>query len=158
MRDFYELPGRASFGLFLIRDPNALNLGNLNKLQVEGRGFVLSLERLFKNSKSALVLYAPKDLIAKFPDFKPLELLDYSRAYSKAYSKDKASESGEVWRQFVIQPDKDFFRVLKRELEVVAKMDPEQLSDFRKRKITPLGSSTIKMTSEQLLKAILLPR
>lgn len=152
MKDFYELPEGRVYGLFLLRNPNALNLGNLNKLQ--SLGIILSIERLYRGSKSALVLYAPKETIAKFPDLKPLELEDYSRAYNI----DKKNKSGELWRQFVVQGGQDGFKVEKRELQVAPKMDSKLLSDFRKRKITPLGKDTLKMNAEELLSAILLPQ
>lgn len=155
MKDFYELPERSSYGVFLIRDPKSLNLQSLIKLQTENQRLILSFERLFKGSKSALVLYAPRDIITKFSNFKPLELLDYSKNKGKSVND---SKSGEVWRQFVIQPGKDGFKVEKRELQVASKMDPQILSDYRKRKITLLGQQTLNLSAEQLLSAILLPQ
>lgn len=147
MRDYYDLPEKIkNYSLFLIREPSALNVANLDKFLAESSAPILSFERLFKGSRSALVIYGPKQVLAKFPDFKLLELEDYT--------KDRKGR----WYQFVAEADKDSFLVEKRFISFEQKPSVEMLSDYKKRKISPLGRETVKMSSTELLSAILLPQ
>ena len=77
MRDFQEI-SPADNGLYLIRSPGGLSYEVLNALQQSLKpGQLLSLERLFKGDKSALVIFGPKDLL-KVSVLDLLELEDYT--------------------------------------------------------------------------------
>jgi hypothetical protein len=143
MKDFYELPERG-YGLFLIRNPNALTIESLEKLRKELR--IISFERLFKDEKSALVLYTPKEIVVSLSDFKPLELEDYVKV-------DK-TKLGEKWKQFVIQSTGSGFKVIQRTIDLNEKKETTLWSDYKKRKFVPLEAKSI--SSEELLKIILL--
>lgn len=83
MRDYQEIPKLSTEnGLYLIQAPNALTAKLLENIysQVEENGYVVSLERLFKGQKSALVIFGPKAVLEKFTGLlKLLELEDYAR-------------------------------------------------------------------------------
>lgn len=142
MKDYYDMPEKG-YSLFLIRNPQALEEGTLGKLLKESAMF--SFERLFRDNRSAIVLYAPKGVLEKFPEFKPLELEDYT--------KDRRGR----WHQFVIQPDGANFLVETRVISFDQKPSAELVGEYKKRKISPLGKNTVKMSSKELLEAILLP-
>lgn len=85
MRDFEEGPEDfgPENGLFLIRKPNPLDPWLLDYLYkiMRQEGVIVSLERLFKGSESALVLYGPKKAILSLSEFLDLlELEDYVEA------------------------------------------------------------------------------
>ena len=145
MRDYYDLPEKdKNYSLFLIRNPLGLTNETFSKLLKETE--VISFERLFRDSRSAIVLYAPTLLLEKFPEFKPLEIEDYT--------KDRRGR----WHQFVIQPNGTNFLVETRIISFDEKPSAEIIGDFKKRKISPLGEKTVKMSSKELLEAILLPQ
>lgn len=145
MKDYYDLPEKEkSYSLFLIRNPQSLVEETFSKLLKETE--VVSFERLYRGDRSAVVLYAPKVLIEKFPEFKPLELEDYT--------KDRRGR----WHQFVIQPSGTNFLVETRIISFDKKPFAEIIGDFKKRKLSPLGKETVKMSSKELLEAILLPQ
>lgn len=84
MKDFQEKPEKLGleYGLFLIRDtfnftPEVLNLIHQD---IAKDGLVISIERLFKGLKSALVIYGPKDIILKHNNaLRLIELEDYAQ-------------------------------------------------------------------------------
>ncbi len=83
MKDFIDIPANASqeYGLFLIRKIQAVNADLLNHLN--GRllesNLILSIERLFKGKKSALVIYGPRKLLLSLNHVLDLlELEDYT--------------------------------------------------------------------------------
>ena len=79
MRDYQEIPRSTHYGLFLIRKPQELS-GVFNLLSDEylKAGQLLSFERLFKGSKSALVMFGPISLPKTAGQLDLLELEDYT--------------------------------------------------------------------------------
>lgn len=73
------------YALFLIRQPQTLTqqiIQSFYKETLKG-GFILSLERLFKGSKSALVVFGPTSILQPFSSsLGLLELEDYSQKLS----------------------------------------------------------------------------
>lgn len=83
MRDFQQSPGHfnTEYGLFLIRNTAGLSAQILDAVhsRIVKEGLIISLERLFKGSKSALVIFGPKDILFTFqPKLNLLELEDYT--------------------------------------------------------------------------------
>lgn len=70
MKDFQDLP-EGQYGLYLIQD-----LIHLNDLLTQRR--LISLEKLFKGNKQALVIYVPRDLALSLSQLKLLEIEDPS--------------------------------------------------------------------------------
>lgn len=83
MRD-YQLKPKVKgldYGLFLIRNPTNLTqvLDSLHALAL-GEQQIISFERLFKGTKSALVMFAPKNILAGLSsDLNLLELEEYTK-------------------------------------------------------------------------------
>ncbi len=89
MRDFREIPTNEQYGLFLIRKTQELSVQLLNSIQGEllDPNSVISLERLFRGEKSALVVYGPKLIISKYhQNLDLLELEDYTKVDPKQIS------------------------------------------------------------------------
>lgn len=87
MKDYQEIPqqGKAEYGLFLIRKPSGFNTMFLDELLIKTKGvnLIVSIERLFKDKKSALLLFAPKNILQNFFDQLDLiELEDYTPSLS----------------------------------------------------------------------------
>jgi len=83
MRDFQFIPQKTGleYGLFLIRNPNAITAEFLIDLsnKILQKNLSLSFERLFKGPQSALVVFGPKEqLMAISSHLNLLELEDYS--------------------------------------------------------------------------------
>src|SRR3990167_440594 len=83
MSDYREVPAPSvPFSVFLVGNPQALTLGNLQKLGeafIKGK-FIFSFERLFKGPKRALVVFGPVDVLQPFSQSLGLtEIEDYSR-------------------------------------------------------------------------------
>lgn len=80
MRNYQEsLPVLVS-SLYLIRNPAAVNEEFAGKLYQElntSKSYI-SLERLFKGDKEALVIFGPHETLKKFPELNLLELEDYA--------------------------------------------------------------------------------
>lgn len=78
MRDYQEIPSKSGkdFGLFLIRNSQALNEHFFNSLHADllQSGLNISIERLFKGQESAVVLYGSSELLDKYKQ--PLNLLE----------------------------------------------------------------------------------
>ena len=84
MRDFVERPVNTGeeYGLFLIRSPDGLTVELLNSLhsQLVKKSRIISLEKLFKGRKSALVVFGPKKVLMPFgQNLNLLELEDYTK-------------------------------------------------------------------------------
>lgn len=82
MKDFAEKPSALGkdYALFLIRNPQALSeklLEELHALTFK-TGHIITLERLFKGAKSAVVVFGPKSILDNYPDLNLLELEDYT--------------------------------------------------------------------------------
>lgn len=87
MRDYQDSPkySKVEYGLFLIRNSVGLTVYNLDLIHelTFKKGFLFSLERLFKGNKSALVIYAPKNVLAGLSEkLSLLELEDYTQVDS----------------------------------------------------------------------------
>lgn len=83
MRDYQVKPKTksSSYGIFLIRNPANLTkvLDNLHSLALDS-GEIISFERLFKGTKSALVIFAPKSIsMSLSSDLNLLELEEYAK-------------------------------------------------------------------------------
>lgn len=83
MRDYQEIPqqSKVEYGLFLIRQPDRFNALILNAIRKSmlGSNFIVSIERLFKGSKSALTIFGPRKILDQFIDkLNLLELEDYT--------------------------------------------------------------------------------
>lgn len=84
MADFEENPQekKDAYGLFLIRNPSALNLSLLDSIheQILRKGLIISFERLIKGRESALVIFGPKEVLRHFSStLNLLELEDYTQ-------------------------------------------------------------------------------
>lgn len=83
MKDYQEVAQQSNieYGLYLIRQTDNLNFAILDSLHNQlATGQIISLERLFKGTKSALTIFAPKkDLLAYTSQLNLLELEDYSQ-------------------------------------------------------------------------------
>lgn len=77
MKDFQEVEVSEKTGVFLIKNHSAINqfLVGLSTMPEA----TVSLEKLFKGSKAAYVVYGDKEILNKFPDLDLLELEDYSK-------------------------------------------------------------------------------
>lgn len=79
MRDYQEIPESLSYGLFLIRKPKVITeVFNLLHDEYLKAGKILSFERLFKGTKSTLVIFGPRSLLKKANKLDLLELEDYT--------------------------------------------------------------------------------
>ncbi len=91
MRDYQETPKhfKIEYGLYLIRNTPGLKATVLDSIhsQIVKEGLIVSLERLFKGSKSALVIYGPKNILTNLSDkLSLLELEDYTKVNSEHIS------------------------------------------------------------------------
>lgn len=91
MKDYLEVPhqSKAGYGLFLVRQISAFNLGFLESMyeHLLKEGLIVSLERLFKGGKSALTIFGPKNILNNYRNqLDLLELEDYAEGIdSKDY-------------------------------------------------------------------------
>lgn len=72
---------KLKYSLFLIQNPTALTFEVLRNIHDEAakNNTIISLEKLFKGKKTALIIFAPEELINKFSHIlNLLELEDYS--------------------------------------------------------------------------------
>lgn len=82
MKDYQEIPHKSSeeYGLFLVRQTENFNINFLERIQqaILSSGLVISIERLFKGGKAALVIFGPKSALSSFTQLNLLELEDYA--------------------------------------------------------------------------------
>ncbi len=83
MHDYYESPlfTKVEYSPFLVRLPQNFTADLLKRIhqEISSKDLILSIERLFKGSKSALVLYGPREILLKFnAELNLLELEDYT--------------------------------------------------------------------------------
>lgn len=93
MADYHKEPRHLStaYSLFLISKLSNLNSETLNKLYKStlAEGLIISFERLFKGSRTALTVFGPKEILKPFTeDLGLLEIEDYSRKTSIVLDKD----------------------------------------------------------------------
>lgn len=80
MKNYQEIPHpKQGFSLFLVRNKDQFNLDVLNKLYflAQTSDSFFSIERLFKGSQSALLIFGPKSILLTQPQLNLLELEDY---------------------------------------------------------------------------------
>lgn len=173
MKDVFEFPENTS-SLFLIRNPGVFSGETLRDLRQKMQsGQIISLERLFKGSKSALVIYGSGRLLQEFHNLDLLELLDYSqvkKAHSLAWeikkpispANFKLAPDEELWLQYVCQTHSSDFSVHLRAVLISSdskkkdhKSSTEILRDYRKRSIAPMGKGSLKISPENLFDIIL---
>lgn len=83
MHDYQESPkhSHVEYGLYLIRNTQGLTTYILDLIHGRAvkKGILISLERLFRGGKSALVIYGPKSILIDFIEkLNLLELEDYT--------------------------------------------------------------------------------
>lgn len=77
MKDFPDILSAKQGGVFLIKKPQNLNATVLETIKNKfNKGQIISFERLFKGSQSALVVFGPRGLL-ELGDLDLLELEDY---------------------------------------------------------------------------------
>lgn len=179
MRDIYDLPeGGDVYGLFLIKNPKGLTTEVLREIQkgIKHHNQIISLERLYKGSKSALVTFGPRRILSKFVSLDLKELEDYTKVDGKSLSaweikktpplagRLNLKEGEEVWLQYVLQDKVADFRLQMRVVHIssdpinnVSNDSRKVYKDFVERSITPLGKGVIQVSPERLLAIILLP-
>lgn len=86
MRDYQEVPQKPQEnGLFLIRQVGNFSIDILGPLlkSAASQGLIISIERLFKGSKTTLVIFGPKTLLNQFGSgLDLLELEDYTASFN----------------------------------------------------------------------------
>jgi hypothetical protein len=135
MKDFSQTPSsQEPLGIFLIRNITYLDNNLLEKLHQKllKNSKIVSLERLFKGGKEAVILVGEKDSAAEFPELNLLELEDYSSRVTEAIvweigTKDQENfhsdsqisladfsksfptlaEDEQIWLQLLLKPNKD---------------------------------------------------
>lgn len=83
MRDYREIPqkSKVDYGLFLIRQPEKFDVNFLNSIQRQmlTGNLLVSMERLFKGSQSALTIFGPRNITSSYnSQLNLLELEDYA--------------------------------------------------------------------------------
>ncbi len=123
MSDYKEKPEnfKQAYGLFLIQNQTAINPELLSRLhkQIIKRRFIISLERLYKGPKKALVIFGPKSVLEGFKsELDLLELEDYTQnihlsnlsvlslplVETKSFDNLETLEDEQLWWQLVLQP------------------------------------------------------
>ena len=86
MKEYHEIPHKSDleYALFLIRSPTNLNPEFLQTFQQKSakKGLIISFERLFKGSESALCVFGPKEVLGSYAALNLLELEDYSSDFN----------------------------------------------------------------------------
>lgn len=142
MADYQEKPTASTtpYALFLIRKPAALTEEVIGRLytQLKPSGRLISVERLFKGTRQAVVVFGPADILQPFSkELELLELMDYSiaedagtLAWEMGVKKlpqapflvnnfiaaiPKLLETEEFWWQLVLKPSKEhrFYTVIR---------------------------------------------
>jgi hypothetical protein len=101
MKNYQEVPTtKFPYGVFLIRNENfVLQNGTLNELYkfcLEANA-IISIERLWKGSQKALVLYAPQNIGQFLPELELLEIEDYIEKEAKDNQKKASVDEVIVW-------------------------------------------------------------
>lgn len=83
MRDYQKIPKKVAgeYSLFLVRKPENFNADILNSIQKQifTDDSIISIERLFKGSQSALTVFGPREALNNYgSDLSLLELEDYT--------------------------------------------------------------------------------
>lgn len=109
MKDYHEIPQKSNleYALFLIRQPSLINAELLQSIRetLAKKGLVISLERLFKGSESALCIFAPKEILVNYPGLNLLEIEDYSSDFNNENSIVWEVESGNLNNLFGDLPE-----------------------------------------------------
>lgn len=116
MKNFPQIPGSLEgYGVFLIRSPQSLTNEILEELRKNLKNQTISLERLFKGDKRALVIFGPRNSLNKFPELELLELEDYTNLGSEdvlafevgmkgnsAFVAGQLSDNEQIWYQMIL--------------------------------------------------------
>ncbi len=172
MRDFAQKPtdSKESFGLFLIKNLNALNeevLGQLHS-QMAPKGLIFSVEKLFKGNKAALVVFGPRNFLQNFHSaLDLLELEEYTSVDPKevlAWEVNVTSgnlnglpqflETEQFWWQVILKPHKKDYLC---QIRAVAWAKDEKRRADLAQKLQQLDSGRLKkvpipFTSAQILR------
>lgn len=89
MRDYQEIPQKSDveYGLFLVRQTENFDVNFLDSIRnsMLNENLIVSLERLFKGTKTALTIFGPKKILGNFiQQLKLLELEDYTSNLNSA--------------------------------------------------------------------------
>lgn len=145
--DFQDIPGQKDeeYSLFLVRLFSGLTAEILNSIHqdIVKEGLIISLERLFKGRKSALVIFGPRQVLLKYAHLlNLLELEDYTNVdrefvqawevdmknVNRAYFDLSLSEDEQVWWQLTLKAKKMEF-ISQIRASVFAK-DPSRRKDL----------------------------
>jgi hypothetical protein len=173
MRDFQEIPSPEKNGIYLIQSPNAFTTDLIAELCNKMNGEVVSVERLFKGTQSALIIFGSKQILEAFPALNLLELEDYTGITTAKLSwemgvKDSLKDIGNIfegipnlytneqfWWQLVLQPEKGS-RDWQAQIRAVLLSDDQsrqkQLS-FSLQKLSKLVKIPRPLTSDQIYQA-----
>ena len=174
MREIYDYPEGGNInGLFLVRNPRAFDLVALNYLQkaIKKENQILSIERLYKGNKSALVVFGPRKILEQLKELDLVELEDFTRVSKKKVSAWEIKktppmagrlnlvEEEQVWLQYVVQAKDLAFKLQMRVVHISEdQKKPNSVKvfkDFLERSITPLGKGVITVSPDKLLTTLL---
>lgn len=161
MSDFQEIPSgqrNEEYGLFLIRLHAGLKLSVLSSIHqdIVREGLIISLERLFKGRKSALVIFGPRQILLKYAHLLSLlELEDYTnveRDLVQAWEVDVKKADGpkfnfylaedeQVWWQMTLKAEKMEF--ISQIRAVIFAKDPGRRKDLSESLKEALGFAKI---------------
>lgn len=146
MADFARNPIPSRYALYLIRNQQALTVPVLDAMHglLLKEGSTISLERLIKGRESALVIFAPQNILNSFSALDLVELEDYAtgsldnwqawqmgvkrknNVQIKSYFEDfpPLQEAEQFWWQMVLKADKEkgYFEA---QIRVIAKSQEE---------------------------------
>lgn len=112
MRNYQEIPAALTYGLYLIRNSQALDSKLLEKIYSFALNLdsTFSFERLFKGKEHARAIYCPTSFVPNLPELNLLELEDY------LLKKELVDESF-GWVMHKISPDTPISKLASIELE-----------------------------------------
>ena len=101
MKNYQEVPTtKFPYGVFLIRNESLVleneTLNELYKFCLESNA-IIALERLWKGSQKAMVLFAPQNIGQFMPDLELLEIEDYVEKEAKGHQKKASVDEVIVW-------------------------------------------------------------
>ncbi|TSC63676.1 MAG: hypothetical protein G01um101493_370 [Microgenomates group bacterium Gr01-1014_93] len=142
MKNFPQAPLAGDNGVFLVRSPEFLTADLLQKLKNSLNDQIISIERLFKGSKKALVIFGPKNTLSEFSELNLLELEDFTLMdSSKILVLDVSiknelsqlistnlSEEDQIWFQIVLAPKRGNKFISQTRLAIISENKEKQHS------------------------------
>lgn len=138
MKNFPGIPdSKNQYGVFLVRSPNSLNSEILQLLKENNKNQTVSLERLFKGDRRALVIFGPRNTLNNFPELELLELEDYVNFSQEilafeigmkdgaTFVASKLSDDEEIWYQIILGFSKENFFLVQTRMAVISQ-SPER--------------------------------